>query len=60
MQKGDEIIIWEDPITKTKPEGMARLIKLTYRDPDELFERWIVHFLSDESLDDRYERVIYA
>jgi len=51
MIKGDEIIIYEDPITKQKPEGEAVLIKKLgtcgFWEGKEL-QRWEVRFIAGD------------
>lgn len=48
MKKGDVVTIFEDPITETKPEGKATLIRLLDRDmgiwEGRQFKRWAVRF----------------
>lgn len=57
MKRGDIVPIYEDPYTKQKPEGKARLISLAHKDPE--FERWYVRFLEDtQSYAPNYLRVI--
>ena len=47
-KKGDIVTIYQDPLTKAKPEGKAKLIKkLAGKDAEEGTEYWIVQFLSD-------------
>lgn len=48
LKKGDKVWIYEDPFTKTKPEGEARLIKLisTHRFNQSF---WLVYFFRDKS-----------
>jgi hypothetical protein len=46
MQKGDVVMIYEDPITEQKPEGKAELLKKV--GGDEEVEQWIVRFLDDD------------
>lgn len=45
MEKGQIIMIYQDPITQQKPEGEAKLLKLEKDDPDQQY--WKVRFLSD-------------
>ena len=49
MKKGDVVQIYEDPITKQKPEGQAELIKRLAYGENKLpkIERWEVKFLHD-------------
>ena len=53
MKKGDIVMIYEDPITKQKPEGKARLLELLF---DVAFEQefWRVIFLKDHFVADRW------
>lgn len=51
MNKKDIIMIYEDPITKQKPEGKAKLLKLTKAGTST--ERWKVRFLSDDFVTER-------
>ena len=41
------VTVFEDPITQTKPEGYARLIKKEYATNDDL-ECWTVKFPDDD------------
>ena len=52
---GDELDIYEDPVTKTKLEGKAKLIKPIAIMADNL-ERWLVEFIGEPS--SYYERTI--
>lgn len=46
-KKGDVVMIYEDPLTKEKKEGEARLIKqIKFREQD-CSEFWKVEFLDD-------------
>jgi hypothetical protein len=46
LKKGDLVWIYEDPWTKTKPEGEARLIKLiSSHNYNQTY--WMVRFLRD-------------
>jgi hypothetical protein len=42
LKRGSRVTIYEDPITKTKPEGEAKLVKQISYDPQ--CERWYVDF----------------
>lgn len=48
MEKGETVVVYEDPITRKKAEGVARLIRLIDPDSGEwdnrLFQRWYVEF----------------
>ena len=43
MTPGDRVMIYEDPITKLRPEGRARLIEKFLEVPGEEF--WKVRFM---------------
>lgn len=59
MKKGDKVRIFEDPITRQKPEGMATLIKLEFvSDSVPRAERWRVRFEGDEP-NETYSRTIF-
>ena len=57
MKKGDEVIVYEDPITELKPEGKVKLIReiscgeAWYENRKE--RRWGVKFLSDGFMTER-------
>ena len=55
MNKGDTVIIYEDPITCKESEGMAILINKI--DENSCSETWKVHFLGDE-VGCNYQRTI--
>lgn len=46
MKKGDIVTIYENPLTKEKPEGRAKLVKKICDDVD--MEYWQVQFLPGE------------
>jgi hypothetical protein len=46
MKRGDVVTIYQDPITKQKPEGKAKLVKQISTAEGGL-ERWTVQFVSD-------------
>jgi mRNA deadenylase 3'-5' endonuclease subunit Ccr4 len=46
MKTGDYLLIYQDPVTKKKPEGTAQLLKKIREDDD--FETWLVHFPEDD------------
>lgn len=46
LAKGKQVMVYEDPITKQKPEGMATLLKKLEGGFDGL-ERWRVRFVND-------------
>jgi len=52
MNKGHLVMIYEDPITKKKPEGKARLIEKLGKTRGR--EYWRVRFLSDYFVADRW------
>ena len=57
MKAGDRVMIYEDPLTKKKQEGMATLMELQACDPgDGRLEYWLVHFDGDKGY---YYRTIY-
>ena len=59
MNVGDVVMIYCDPITRTKEEGRAKLLKCVDDDPE--LPRWLVRFEGD--LDDDgglHERTIYV
>jgi len=45
MKKGDIVMIFEEWLTETKPEGKAKLIERVNADDEG--EQWLVKFLSD-------------
>lgn len=45
LNAGEIVIVFQDPYTREKPEGKARLIKWLYN--EDILERWEVHFVSD-------------
>jgi hypothetical protein len=50
--KGQAVMIYQDPITETKQEGAAVLLRRSSGDPlDQLprCETWLVRFMSDKS-----------
>ena len=60
MQKGDEVMVYQDPITKKKEEGKAVLLKELSREgfvDGKQLTRWLVHFLGDDKKS-KYERSI--
>jgi hypothetical protein len=64
-QKSQSIMIYEDPVTQTKPEGHAVLLRKLSE--DEYFERWIVRFESAgneepnvERRISKYSKMVYA
>ena len=53
MKRGDIVMIYDDPITKERPEGKARLMKrLNSSDPN--MQQWQVRFLSDRVITERF------
>lgn len=55
---GDVTMIYEDPISRQKPEGLAKLVKLIHYDDVDGFNRWIVIFIEEPK--NQYERVIFT
>jgi len=55
-KKSQTVLIYEDPITQTKPEGHAVLLRKLSE--DEYFERWIVRFEDLGHEDKNVERVV--
>ena len=57
MRKGDNVTIYEDPVTETRSEGRAKLVKNRNIDggffEDRQMHHWSVRFLEDP------ERVLY-
>lgn len=47
LLKGQTVMIYEEPLTETKPEGKAKLIKLVSKENIGGTETWEVKFLSD-------------
>jgi hypothetical protein len=43
-------MVYEDPITKQKPEGKATLVRFLDRDDREIGERWMVRFIGDREV----------
>lgn len=59
MKRGDVVTIYNDPITRKKVEGEARLVRqLSNTMSDDNLERWEVHFTGD-SPGHYVERVIF-
>ena len=54
-KKGDTVMIYEDPITRTREEGKARLLKPLDLKPSHQnkMEFWRVKFISDQFICDR-------
>ena len=52
MKQGDIMVIYDDPITKQKPEGKAKLLKKIKSDFNQ--EYWKVEFLSDGFISGRW------
>lgn len=46
MEKGDVVMIYDDPVAKMKPEGKAELLEL-YKPEIDGFSIWVVRFLDD-------------
>ncbi len=49
LKKGQVVTIFEDPISRLKPEGKATLVKFESKDNDGIYnmERWQVRFQGD-------------
>ena len=58
MKPNDIVMIYEDPITQLKPEGIATLQRLIDTDPDTGLSRWKVKFAEDPFL--TYTRSVFA
>ena len=55
MIKGQIVMVYEDPNTKTKEEGKARLLGLICEEAsNDNLEYWKVRFLSDGFICDRF------
>jgi hypothetical protein len=48
MKSGEKVMIYEDPITCNKEEGIAKLIELVGEDCGDGLELWVVKFPDDE------------
>jgi hypothetical protein len=48
MKRGDIAVVYQDPVTKQRPEGRALLLK-ALGPRDEWQEYWRVRFLSDDA-----------
>jgi hypothetical protein len=48
MEKGDKVMIFEDPATREKEEGEAILERNMLHSDPELGERWMVRFVGSE------------
>lgn len=55
LKKGDRVVIYDDPITKKRPEGTAHLV--LQRSDDRELQRWVVRFEGDGPKI-KHERVI--
>lgn len=63
LVKGFTAMVFEDPITETKPEGAAKLVRVVDRDcgtfEGRTLQRWAVRFVnSPTDIDEEYERTI--
>lgn len=58
MQDGDEVTIYDDPLTQTKLEGKAVLRELVRPDYGDGLSLWLVEFLDEPG--ELYERCVYA
>jgi len=54
MKKGQTIMIYTDPETKSKKEGNAKLLKLLKSGYQNNIEYWTVKFLSDGFICNRF------
>ena len=52
MKPGDKVTVFENPLTRTKPEGQAKLVKCLIED-----NYWEVEFIED--LGETFQRWIY-
>ena len=60
MKPGDRVMIYEDPITQERQEGMATLVKRCSDVPaGHTLESWLVRFDDDGDRAPNYGRVIY-
>lgn len=55
--RGDNVRVYEDPITEKKLEGEARLVEMIEPENQDGFEIWKVRFLNER---DNYVRTIKA
>lgn len=55
---GDRTMIYQKPITREEPEGIATLVVLTWRDDIDGLNRWRVRF--DEEPDQLYDRAVFT
>ena len=53
LKSGDIEMIYDDPITRKRPEGKARLMKKLIPSPVGM-EYWQVQFLSDRVITERF------
>jgi hypothetical protein len=59
LSRGQTVTIYDDPITKKKPEGKAKLIKFVGKDDYFPYaETWVVQFLDELSADEYLQRTI--
>lgn len=56
LHAGQIVTIYDDPVTKTKEEGKARLLNQTHFDTDGL-EQWEVEFIDEPGHE--YSRTIF-
>ncbi len=54
---GDRTMIYQDPITRQKPEGPATLVQMIRRDDDDGLNRWAVRF---DGEDCTFERTVFV
>jgi len=47
MKVGDKVMIYEDPITRQKPEGIATLVENYKPDIGDGLSIWVVRFKDD-------------
>lgn len=57
MKKGDIVSIYDDPLTETKPEGKAYLVKFLSQTGNVGVEYWRVRFVDDNFVADRAIKV---
>lgn len=61
LKKGDYVIVFEDPYTQKKPEGLARLVKL-YKHTYLRHDYWYVRFVdsANRAEPEAYIRLVSA
>lgn len=53
LTRGDKVTVYEDPFTRTKPEGIAQAVRSAGIADDEM-ESWYVRFPGDTQLYQRW------